>query len=566
MRSRRLLRIARLTHAGRGYQRLSTIRRCELGFWGQPVRRAVGSRPGWRASGHEVLYGSRAVDKAKQSVAELNARWGDRVANLHPCDNAWACDAPVVILAVNADSAIPTVHEHAERLQGKIVVSMANNLVKHGNEFNAVLPPHGSVAAEIQALLWRSHVCTAFHLVPAAEFADLDHTMESDVVVLGDQDDAKTTLMEITSSIPNLRPLDGGSLRNAVGMETFAAVLLTVNIRHKMRASLRLTTDLIDGARDAVDLTGRVVDRHRRVTGDRQGSRDRAWPASARRSCARPVRSVETPGGLPGTIHDTVREIEAAGGTAIAIRCDIGDAADITALVDATVAQFGGLDVLVNNAMSPTQALFAESTVERVGRVDARQRAQPLPVHACGRPAHDRAGRRQHRQHLVARRRPRDHAVHAARLPLLLVAKAALERFSSALAPELAPLGIVVNALRPGAVKTEMTELEFGPDHDWSGWTTPDAVVAPVATLVAAARHRLHRPDRRRRRLRQDLGNVVECVHLGFSRDSSALRHRPARGRARSTRRTWCACTCAGSRPTTRRTSATPRPTSPTTS
>ena len=105
-----------------------------------------------------------------------------------------------------------------------------------------MLPPHGSVAAEIQALLWRSHVCTAFHLVPAAEFADLDHTMESDVVVLGDQDDAKSALMEITSSIPNLRPLDGGSLRNAVGMETFAAVLLTVNIRHKMRASLKLTT------------------------------------------------------------------------------------------------------------------------------------------------------------------------------------------------------------------------------------------------------------------------------------------------------------------------------------
>src|SRR5438552_12979415 len=169
-------------------------------------------------AGHEVLFGSRAVDKAKQSVADLSAKWGDRVASLHPCDNAWACDAPIVILAVSADSAIPTVHEHAERLPGKIVVSMANNLVKHGNEFNAVLPPHGSVAAEIQALLWRSHVCTAFPLVPAAEFADLDHTMESDVVVLGDQDAARSALMEVTSSIPNLRPLDGGSFGNAVGM------------------------------------------------------------------------------------------------------------------------------------------------------------------------------------------------------------------------------------------------------------------------------------------------------------------------------------------------------------
>ena len=78
--------------------------------------------------------------------------------------------------------------------------------------------------------------------MPAAEFAALDHDMESDVVVLGDDDEAKRSVMEITASIPNLRPLDGGSLRNAVGMETFAAVLLTVNIRHKMRASLRLTS------------------------------------------------------------------------------------------------------------------------------------------------------------------------------------------------------------------------------------------------------------------------------------------------------------------------------------
>jgi len=188
--------------------------------------------------GHEVLFGSRTVEKARAAVDALDKEWGDRVAGRLI---AWACDAPVVILAVTADSAIPTVHKHAERLPGKIVVSMANNLVKHGNEFNAVLPPHGSVAAEIQALLWRSRVCTAFHLVPAAEFAALDEDMESDVVVLGDDEEATKVVMDITQSIPNLRPLDGGSLRNAVGMETFAAVLLTVNIRHKMRASLRLT-------------------------------------------------------------------------------------------------------------------------------------------------------------------------------------------------------------------------------------------------------------------------------------------------------------------------------------
>ncbi|MCU1429849.1 MAG: NADPH-dependent reductase [Actinomycetia bacterium] len=192
--------------------------------------------------GNEVLFGSRSVEKAAIAVTELHERWGDRVNNLVPCDNEGACDAPVVILAVHADSVIETVKEHAEHLTNKVVVSMANNLVRNGTEFNAVLPPHGSVAKELQALLWRSHVVTAFHLVPAAEFANLDRDMESDVVVLGDEDDARNMLMHIVRSIPNLRPLDGGSLRNAVGMETFAAILLTINVRHKMRASLRLIT------------------------------------------------------------------------------------------------------------------------------------------------------------------------------------------------------------------------------------------------------------------------------------------------------------------------------------
>ena len=130
------------------------------------------------------------------------------------------------MLAVHADAALATAKYFADELAGKIVVSMANNLVRNGTEFNAVLPPHGSLAKEMQALLWRSRIVTAFHLVPAAELVDLDHKMESDVVACGDDDEARATLMEIIESIPDLRAFDGGSLENAVGMETFAAVLL----------------------------------------------------------------------------------------------------------------------------------------------------------------------------------------------------------------------------------------------------------------------------------------------------------------------------------------------------
>ncbi len=67
------------------------------------------------------------------------------------------------------------------------------------------------------------------------------------------------------------------------------------------------------------------------------------------------------------------------------------------------------------------------------------------------------------------------------------VAKAALERFSTGLAGEVAALGIAVNALRPGAVKTEHAEHELGADYDWTGWKTPDAVV-PAVNFLAVQR------------------------------------------------------------------------------
>jgi NAD(P)-dependent dehydrogenase (short-subunit alcohol dehydrogenase family) len=194
---------------------------------------------------------------------------------------------------------------------------------------------------------------------------------------------------------------------------------------------------------------------------------------------------VATPGGLPGTIHDTVGEIQAAGGTAAAIRCDIGVEADIERLVEETVARFGRLDVLVNNAMAPTRALFAESSV---AEWDESMRVNVRSLYVFTRAVAPHMSANGGGSIVNISSAGAAHATTPFMPPGYLfysVAKAALERFTSAAAPELAPLGITINALRPGAVKTEMTALEFGPDADWTGWATPDAVVAPVAALAA---------------------------------------------------------------------------------
>jgi len=233
-----------------------------------------------------------------------------------------------------------------------------------------------------------------------------------------------------------------------------------------------------------MELVGRVVI----VTGASRGiGKGLALGLAAKGAavvCA--ARTVQTgPGGLPGTIGETVAAIEAAGGRALAVRCDIGVADDIAALVATAADTFGRIDALVNNAMAPTRASFAESTLDQWDesmRVNVRslflscRAVVPHLVDAGGGSiVNISSGGAGHESTPFM---PPGYLTYA-------VAKAAMERFSTALAPELAPLGIAVNALRPGAVRTELATAELGPDHDWSGWATPEAVVPSVAYLVA---------------------------------------------------------------------------------
>jgi NAD(P)-dependent dehydrogenase (short-subunit alcohol dehydrogenase family) len=234
---------------------------------------------------------------------------------------------------------------------------------------------------------------------------------------------------------------------------------------------------------DPVDLAGRVVI----VTGASRGigkglAVGLAGLGASVVGAARSERA--TPGGMPGTIHETVQAITDAGGNAVAVRCDIGDPDDITALVDATLAEYGRIDVLVNNAMAPTSVLFADSTVDQW---DESMRVNVRSLYLFARAVVPIMARTGGGSIVNISSAGADHATTPFMPPGYLfysVAKAALERFTSALAPEVRSLGVTVNALRPGAVRTEMTAEEFGPDHDWTGWSTPESVVGPVAVLA----------------------------------------------------------------------------------
>ncbi len=191
-------------------------------------------------AGIRVTIGSRDAERAAQIVAEMQERVSTVAPLLGGADNAGAADAELVIVATPWDSAISTVKALRAPLAGKVVVSMVNALVKEGREMLALMPPRGSCAAGVQAALPDSLVAAAFHHLPASEMENLDSGLEADVLVCSDHGEATVATVGMIEHMRGLRPLDAGSLNQALAIEAFTAVCITLNIRHKAHTTLRL--------------------------------------------------------------------------------------------------------------------------------------------------------------------------------------------------------------------------------------------------------------------------------------------------------------------------------------
>jgi 8-hydroxy-5-deazaflavin:NADPH oxidoreductase len=192
-------------------------------------------------SGATVIVGSRDADRAASLAGELVGTWPERRLRIDGAPNGDLVDCDLVVAATPWEVLVDTLRPLADGLAGKVVVSVANALVKQGREMHALVPPRGSVAAALQASLPAARIAAAGHHLPAAELAKLDESLEADVLVCSDDPEATSATMALFAAIDGLRPLDAGSLASAEAVEAFTAVLITLNRRYKAHSTLRLS-------------------------------------------------------------------------------------------------------------------------------------------------------------------------------------------------------------------------------------------------------------------------------------------------------------------------------------
>ena len=195
-------------------------------------------------AGGEVVLGSRDPGRAGETVVRVRA--AVPAGKLDCALNAdAAAAADLVILAVPFRNQAETLHNLRGALRpGQIVVDATVPLAAAlgGKATRTIGVWQGSAAQQAQEMVPDGvSVVSALHTISAASLRDLDSALDEDVLVAGDRRADKARVAALLDSIDGLRCVDCGRLEMARLTEQLTALMISVNVRYKTHAGVRIT-------------------------------------------------------------------------------------------------------------------------------------------------------------------------------------------------------------------------------------------------------------------------------------------------------------------------------------
>jgi NADPH-dependent F420 reductase len=204
-------------------------------------------------AGARVLIGSRDPQRAEGAAARLSEVAGHGEIRGFGNANAVA-QADIVILTVPLAAQIPTLKTVRDSFRsGAILVDATVPLeAAIGGRLSRTVALWAGSAAE-QAARYTPDgvmVVAAFHCLSAHLLAQAGREVDSDVLICGDSAEAKAQVSELVRMIPGARAIDAGPLESARYLESLSALLVSLNLRYKVKHSGIRITGLEPGGRD----------------------------------------------------------------------------------------------------------------------------------------------------------------------------------------------------------------------------------------------------------------------------------------------------------------------------
>jgi NADPH-dependent F420 reductase len=198
----------------------------------------------WGRAGVPVVIGSREAGRAREAADRARAAVPD--GEFDGAENAEAATrSSVVVLSVPFRNQSETLTNLKSSLRdGQIVVDATVPLAAavSGRATRTLGVWQGSAAEQAQEMVPDGvRVVSALHTVSAALLGHLERDLDEDVLVCGDRKEDKQVVIELVERIAGLRAVDTGRLEMAHITEQLTAMLISINVRHKTHAGIKIT-------------------------------------------------------------------------------------------------------------------------------------------------------------------------------------------------------------------------------------------------------------------------------------------------------------------------------------
>lgn len=210
-----------------------------IGFIGGTGPEGRGLALRFALAGEKVLIGSRDEGRAKDAAESISEHVPPGAVS-GDANDVVARESDIVFIAVPYSAQKATLASLEKELAGKIIVNVIAPLAFNKGRASAIRVEEGSAALESKSLLPKSRIVAGFHNISAQELLIPDKPLDTDIIIFGDDEEAKTTIMKLAETIQGVRAVDGGGLENARYCEDLTALLLNINRIHKAHAMIKI--------------------------------------------------------------------------------------------------------------------------------------------------------------------------------------------------------------------------------------------------------------------------------------------------------------------------------------
>ena len=198
----------------------------------------------WALAGRAIAIGSRDAERAQQAADRISAAVPD--AEVEGMTNVEAArQGPVVVLTVPFRAQSENLNNLREVLEpGQLLVDCTVPLAAavSGKATRTLGVWQGSAAQQAQEMVPEGvTVVAAFHTVGAPDLADREAVLDEDVLLCGERKADKAVVAGLVQAIPGLRAVNAGPLEMARIVEQLTPLLISVNVRYKVHAGIRIT-------------------------------------------------------------------------------------------------------------------------------------------------------------------------------------------------------------------------------------------------------------------------------------------------------------------------------------